>query len=597
MKKLLGFILGALMLVTPAWAGNTTSNGYFYLPSLGAGGAAERTTWYNSLVATDAIIKGIVDFKTDIEVPVGIIVGDGAGGWTAITDNHTSWDAGGTAAAKIGTLTATKWCLANGTGTAIDCTSDTPGAGAGIVTAVGDCAGGACFDGTSDGGTYILFYDAQGTGQIINGNLTAARVWTMPDATGTVALTTSNVATATTAAALTANGANCASGLVAAGVDAAGASEGCITPLVQANIDTSNELRAILTDETGTGAAVFATAPTFSGTVTATAFAGDGSALTGLATSFTTSAGLAALMNDETGTGLSVFGTSPSFKTKINMESLASPSIAAAGDLAFDNNIWASGHGSLVMYDGTSSTTMVAVTGGCTNGYIPKYNTAGTFTCQTDSGGTTTIAQYQIAYGSTTDTVGGDTGLTFNPTTNVVTADGFDATQAATGGYVKLYEGTGGGTNYRTFKVADTLTGDATITLDGTNGTTITLPATSGTVALDSKAITKCINIDPAAATTNWIFGRAETAWTITGFDGIADGSTSVILTPRECDADGANCADIEAAITVGTTNTTEAGGSIDNASIDAGDWVRFTRGTVSGSPTQVVGCLTYTQP
>ena len=165
--------------------------------------------------------------------------------------------------------------------------------------------------------------------------------------------------------------------------------------------------------------------------------------------------------------------------------SFRAPLAMLAGDLAFDNNIWASSHGSLVMYDGTSSTTMVSITGGCTNGYVPKYNTAGTFTCQADSGGVT-IDQFQIAYGSTTNIVGGDTGLTYNPTTNIVTADGFDATQAATGGYIKLYEGTGGGANSRTFKVADTLTGDATITLDGTDATTITFPATSGTLALNA---------------------------------------------------------------------------------------------------------------
>jgi len=69
------------------------------------------------------------------------------------------------------------------------CGTDATGAGSGDVTDVGDCAGGACLDGTSDGGTYIKFYDAQGAGQLITGNLTAARVWTTPDATGTLALT------------------------------------------------------------------------------------------------------------------------------------------------------------------------------------------------------------------------------------------------------------------------------------------------------------------------------------------------------------------------------------------------------------------------
>lgn len=59
-------------------------------------------------------------------------------------------------------------------------------AGAGDVTAVGDCAAGDCFDGTSDGGTYLNFYDAQGIGQLITGDLTGAHTWTLPDATGTV---------------------------------------------------------------------------------------------------------------------------------------------------------------------------------------------------------------------------------------------------------------------------------------------------------------------------------------------------------------------------------------------------------------------------
>lgn len=60
------------------------------------------------------------------------------------------------------------------------------GAAAGDVTSVGDCTTGDCLDGTSDGGTWIKFYDAQGAGQLITGNLTAARVWTLPDETGTV---------------------------------------------------------------------------------------------------------------------------------------------------------------------------------------------------------------------------------------------------------------------------------------------------------------------------------------------------------------------------------------------------------------------------
>lgn len=70
---------------------------------------------------------------------------------------------------------------------------------------------------------------------------------------------TSSVATAT---ALAANGANCSAGQAAGGVDASGAAEACITPITTSAFDTSAELLAIMTDETGTGALVFGTSPT-----------------------------------------------------------------------------------------------------------------------------------------------------------------------------------------------------------------------------------------------------------------------------------------------------------------------------------------------
>jgi hypothetical protein len=60
------------------------------------------------------------------------------------------------------------------------------GAGSGDVTSAGDCTSGACLDGTSDGGTYIKFYDAQGATQLIGGNTLGGVVLTLPVATGTV---------------------------------------------------------------------------------------------------------------------------------------------------------------------------------------------------------------------------------------------------------------------------------------------------------------------------------------------------------------------------------------------------------------------------
>lgn len=111
--------------------------------------------------------------------------------------------------------------------------------GTGDVTSAGDCTSGACLDGTSDGGTYIKFYDAQGDGQLVTGNLTAARVWTTPDSTGTIALTNGNVATAT---ALAANGADCSAGQAPLGVDASGVVESCWTPVSGPASSTDNTI-------------------------------------------------------------------------------------------------------------------------------------------------------------------------------------------------------------------------------------------------------------------------------------------------------------------------------------------------------------------
>ena len=106
---------------------------------------------------------------------------------------------------------------------------------------------------------------------------------------------------------------------------------------------------------------------------------------------------------------------------------------------------------------------------------------------------------------------------------------------------------------------------------------------------------TKCGNIPPDATITNWLFYRTDVDITITGLDCLTDVATSsVVLTIRECDANGANCVDIEAAITCNTTNSTEAGG-IDNAGIDAGDWIRVTRGTVTNDALQGALCMTFT--
>jgi hypothetical protein len=96
---------------------------------------------------------------------------------------------------------------------------------------------------------------------------------------------------------------------------------------------TSANLAAALTDETGTGAAVFATSPTLVTPALGTPASGVATNITGLPVSTgisglgtgvatflgtPTSANLAAALTDETGTGAAVFATSPSLVTPVS---------------------------------------------------------------------------------------------------------------------------------------------------------------------------------------------------------------------------------------------------------------------------------------
>lgn len=89
-------------------------------------------------------------------------------------------------------------------------------------------------------------------------------------------------------------------------------------PLSQFAATTSSQLRGVLSDETGTGAAVFGTSPTLTtpnlGTPSAATLTNaTGLPITGLASG--TSANLAGVLSDETGTGAVVLANSPTLVT------------------------------------------------------------------------------------------------------------------------------------------------------------------------------------------------------------------------------------------------------------------------------------------
>lgn len=97
--------------------------------------------------------------------------------------------------------------------------------------------------------------------------------------------------------------------------------------------------------------------------------------------------------------------------------------------------------------------------------------------------------------------------------------------------------------------------------------------------------------LDPADADDGVLF-HVEYPVTVTSIDCLvdpADSGEDIAVTLRECDSTGDNCADIEAAITCDNDGAAEASG-IDNAGLDAGDWVAV----LYGAPTGTVGILSY---
>ena len=145
--------------------------------------------------------------------------------------------------------------------------------GAGDVTGVGDCALGACFDGSSDGGTYLRFYDGDSDyTSLVSSNVATTTAIVLPATSGT--LVHSGV---TTLSSLTSIG-TIGTGTWAAtdvGVEYGGSGASTLTGILLGNgvsaftaTTTSLGLIDTISDETGTGALVFGTSPTFTTGIT-----------------------------------------------------------------------------------------------------------------------------------------------------------------------------------------------------------------------------------------------------------------------------------------------------------------------------------------
>src|SRR5881394_3159507 len=237
---------------------------------------------------------------------------------------------------------------------------------------------------------------------------------------------------------------------------------------------SSANLAAALTDETGSGAAVFATSPTLvtpilgipqSGTLTNCTLRIGG--LTGLGTGVATwlatpsSANLAAAITNETGTGVLVFNDTPTILT---------PTIASLVNATHTHQN-AAGGGTLDAA-AIAAGTLAAARGGT------GVSNTGTITL---GGNLTTSGAF-----ATTFTMTAATGVTFPTTGTLATLAGSEALTNKTLNGNTFTTGT-----YTLTGVAGkTLTFNKSLTLEGTDSTTMTFPTTSATIARTDAAQT-----------------------------------------------------------------------------------------------------------
>jgi hypothetical protein len=173
---------------------------------------------------------------------------------------------------------------------------------------------------------------------------------------------------------------------------------------------SSANLRAAMTDETGTGSLVFATSPTLvtptlgtpqSGTLTNCTGLPIATGVSGLASNVATflttpsSANLAAVLTDETGTGANVFANTPTLVTP-NIGAATGTSLAATGAVTSSGTAgigYATGAGGAVT-QAISRTTGVTIDK--TTGSITLFSAAGTTSATTFTVTNSTVAATDV---------------------------------------------------------------------------------------------------------------------------------------------------------------------------------------------------------
>ena len=274
---------------------------------------------------------------------------------------------------------------------------------------------------------------------------------------------------------------------------------------------SSANLASAVTDETGSGALVFANSPTLVTPALGTPSALVGTNITGTASGLTagnvttnanltgaitstgnatslgsfSSANLLGALTDETGTGSAVFATSPTLVTPI-LGTPTSATLTNATGLPLTTGVT----GQLPVANGgtgTATPSIVAGTNVTVSGTWPNQTINSTASGTGDVVGPASSTDNAFArFDSTTGKLlQNSTGATLSDTGAAVFTGALDVLGNSTAGSnIKLYEDTDNGTNYVAFKAPDTIAADVTWTLPAADGTSAQVLSTNGSGTL-----------------------------------------------------------------------------------------------------------------